>query len=871
MPRQTEGCVGIASEDTGGSSSRYDPQAIEKKWQKAWDEADAFATPPPGKAPERYVLEMLPYPSGRIHMGHVRVYTLGDVLARHLRAKGFSVLHPMGWDGFGLPAENAAMENNVHPAEWTWANIDTMRSQLRSMGLSYDWACEVATCSDEYICHQQGLFLAMLEHDLIYRAEAWANWDPVENTVLANEQVIDGRGWRSGAEVERRKLPQWFFRITRYSSDLLDALDRLDRWPDRVKTMQRNWIGHSEGVSIHFAIEGIKETIEVFTTRPDTIFGATFLAVSPDHPLALACVEKSADVRAFRDSMAVITRPRDVAKQEKNGIDTGLRAEHPFDRSRTLPVYVADYVLMEYGTGAIFAVPAHDERDLEFARAHGLEVLPVIEPEDGSSVPPEGDKAFTGAGTVVNSNFLNGLDVEKAKMEVARRLKEAGSGKSTIQYRLHDWCASRQRYWGCPVPVIFCSDCGNVPVPKEDLPVTLPRDVSFDEPGNPLERHPTWKYVTCPKCGKAAERETQTLDTFVDSSWYYYRYTSAHAEQPLNRGEVARWCPAHQYVGGIEHAVLHLLYSRFFTRALRDIGKLDFDEPFEGLFCQGMVCHRTYRDPASGTWLYPEEVETTPDGSFHRRKDGAPVEAGRVEKMSKSRRNVIDPMEIIERYGADVARLFMLSDSPPERDLEWTTAGVEGAGRYLQRLWREFTAAEPAPPESVKPASFDEETLELQREVHRAIDGVSDDIPAFRHNRAVARLRTLSNAFLHFEVQGDAARAWALREAMETFTLLAAPMVPHLAEDLWVKLGNQGLACEQPWPVADESLVERKSATIAVQVNGKLRGTIKTAVDADEGTIRAEALALPNVTRSLEGRKIRRVVVVPGRAVNVVV
>lgn len=847
---------------------RYDPQTIERKWQEAWEADGAFRTPPPGAAPERYVLEMLPYPSGRIHMGHVRVYTIGDVLARFLRARGYSVLHPMGWDGFGLPAENAAMEHGVHPATWTWSNIETMRSQLRSMGLSYDWDLEVATCGEEYIRHQQRLFLDMLDRDLVYRAEAWANWDPVENTVLANEQVIDGRGWRSGAEVERRKLPQWFFRTTRYAGDLLDALDRLDRWPERVKTMQRNWIGRSEGASITFAVDGAEDGIEVFTTRPDTIFGASFLAVSPDHPVALARAAEDGKVRAFLDACAGAVRPRDADDAPKNGIDTGLRVRHPFAGERLLPVYVADYVLMEYGTGAIFGVPAHDDRDLDFARAYGLEVIPVVRPADDAAAPEE-DGAYLGDGEIVNSDFLDGLSVEEAKREVVRRLREAGAGGDRVQYRLHDWCASRQRYWGCPVPVILCPACGTVPVPRDDLPVTLPEDVTFDDPRNPLERHPTWKHVTCPRCGGGAERETQTLDTFVDSSWYFFRYPSARAGTPLDRDEVARWCPVHQYVGGIEHAILHLLYARFFTRALRETGELDFDEPFAGLFCQGMVCHRTYRDPDSGQWLYPEEVELE-DGRPRRRDGGGRVEEGRVEKMSKSRRNVIDPVAIIERYGADVARLFMLSDSPPERDLEWTTAGVEGAARYLQRLWREFAEARPAPPDADRPETLDADSVELRRATHRAIAAVGEDVTRFRHNRAIAHLRTLSNAFLRFDPRNDPARAWALREAMEAFTLLAAPMVPHIAEELWRRLGRDGLACRQPWPEADPELAAVERAAVAVQVNGKLRGTVEVGAGEEEEAVRERALALPNVVRALGGRPVRKVVVVPGKVVNVV-
>ncbi len=850
--------------------SAYNPAELEAKWQEAWEAAEVYRTPPPSGAPDRYVLEMLPYPSGRIHMGHVRVYTLGDVLARYSRACGYSVLHPMGWDGFGLPAENAAMEHGIHPAKWTWSNIDTMRAQLRSMGLSYDWDCEVATCSPVYMREQQRLFLKMLDAGLIYRAEAWANWDPVEHTVLANEQVIDGRGWRSGALVERRLLPQWFFRITRYAGELLDALDHLPRWPERVKTMQRNWIGRSEGARLRFQVLGGNEEIEVFTTRPDTIFGATFLALSPDHPLSSTCADTNPTVAAFiqectRDPGR---RNREAAGPAgKTGVDTGLRVQHPF-LERSLRVFVADYVLMEYGTGAIFAVPAHDQRDLDFARAHELDVVPVVDPPPDVEHPGP-DEAYVGDGTLKNSEFLDGLDVAAAKQAVIDRLGE--HGERSIQYRIHDWCASRQRYWGCPVPVVFCQDCGVVPVPEADLPVTLPDDVKFDRPGNPLERHAAWKTVECPACGSVAERETQTLDTFVDSAWYYYRYISAHADQPLDREAVARWCPTFQYVGGIEHAILHLLYARFFTRALRDIGELPFDEPFDGLYCQGMVCHRTYREPEDGTWLYPEEVEASGNGGFRRRSDGVPVVAGRVEKMSKSRRNVVDPVDIIATYGADVARLFMLSDSPPERDLEWTTSGVEGAARYLQRIWRAFDELEPGPVGAAQPPRFAPAAHALRQTTHRTIRAVEEDIEAFRHNRAVAHLRTLSNAFLRFDAAAaGTGGAWALREALETFVRLSAPLIPHLAEELWQRLGRDGFICQDAWPEADPDLLAEERATIAVQVNGKLRGTIELALGAGEADTREAALQLPNVIRAIEGAEVRKVIVVPDRVVNVV-
>jgi leucyl-tRNA synthetase len=852
--------------------SRYDPQAGERKWQRAWEEAGVFRTGAHGERPPYYVLEMYPYPSGRIHMGHVRVYTLGDLLARYKRARGFDVLHPMGWDAFGLPAENAAMQEGVHPAAWTWSNIEVMRGQLKSMGLSYDWEREIATCSPDYYRHQQKMFLDLLDAGLAYRKESWVNWDPAEKSVLANEQVIDGRGWRSGEPVERRLLPQWMLRITAFAEDLLRALDDLERWPDSVRTMQANWIGRSEGATIRFRLAGRDDRLEVFTTRPDTIFGASFCALAPNHPLAAELAAKDADLAAFiAECNRIGTSEATLETVEKQGYRTGLDVLHPFLEGQSLPLYVANFVLMEYGTGAIFGVPAHDQRDLEFARKYALPVRIVVRPRDAGDGFEIGEEAFTGDGTLVNSDFLDGLDVDAAKGEVTRRLAARGEGEARTTYRLRDWGVSRQRYWGCPIPVIHCAACGIVPVPADDLPVTLPDDVTFDAPGNPLERHPTWKHVTCPRCGGKAERDTDTFDTFVDSSWYFARFASPHADVPLEPDAMRRWLPVDQYVGGIEHAILHLLYSRFFMRALRRCGYVEFDEPFAGLLAQGMVCHETYRD-GGGRWLYPEQVARDEAGVMRRRDDGAPVTVGRSESMSKSKRNVVDPSEIIDRYGADTARLFMLSDSPPERDLEWTAAGVDGAWRYVQRLWRLITsppAALPAPGTPM-PNAFTPAGLELRRAVHRTIAAVTDDIERFHFNKAVARVRELSNAVQSFDAAIPEAGV-VLREALEALVLLIGPMTPHLGEELWRALGRDGFLCEEPWPVADAALCAAETVVIAVQVNGKKRATVSLDAGSDRATVEARALAEPNVATFIGDRPIRKVIVVPDRIVNVVV
>jgi leucyl-tRNA synthetase len=850
--------------------SRYNFRESEANWQRIWREQRLFEVVAEPGRPKYYVLEMFPYPSGKLHVGHVRNYTMGDLVARYRRAQGFNVLHPMGWDAFGLPAENAAIAEHIHPAVWTSENIATMRAGLQRMGFAYDWSREIATCHPEYYRHEQKMFLDFLAAGLAYRKESWVNWDPVENTVLANEQVIEGRGWRSGAIVEKHLQSQWFLRITAFTEELLDALGGLDRWPERVRLMQENWIGRSEGARVFFAIAGQEERIEVFTTRQDTLFGASFLALSPNHPLALRLAEADPGLAAFiAECNRMGTSEAAIETAEKRGYFTGLEAVHPFDESRRVPVYVANFVLMEYGTGAIFGCPAHDQRDLEFAHKYGLAVLPVVLPpgEDPAAFTI-GDTAYVEDGILFNSAFLDGLSVADAKRAAGERLEKLGRGERTTAYRLRDWGVSRQRYWGCPIPVIHCGDCGIAPVPEQDLPVRLPEDVSFEVPGNPLDHHPTWKDVDCPLCGKPARRETDTLDTFFESSWYFLRFCSARAPVAFERQAVDYWMPVDQYIGGVEHAVLHLLYSRFFTRALKQCGYLDLDEPFAGLFTQGMVCHQTYQSE-TGEWLFPEEVENT-GGEALVDATGRPVSAGRIEKMSKSKKNVVGLDAIVETYGADTARLYLLSDSPPERDLEWTATGIEGIWRYVNRLWR-MTSEPPVPlplPGSPIPAVLSPALGAIRRATHKTIAAVTDDLDKFRFNRAVARIRELTNTLDELPAAEPGAPE-VFREGLETLARLLGPMMPHLAEEMWQTLGGAGLLANQTWPEADPDLTRDDQVTIAVQVNGKLRGTLEIPRDMDRVAVESAALSLPQVLRWLE-RPPRKVIVVPNRIVNIV-
>jgi leucyl-tRNA synthetase len=864
------------------ASERYNAPVREKHWQQVWDERGTFRTQDQNRRlPKRYQLEMFPYPSGRVHMGHVRNYTLGDVMARYMRAKGFNVLHPMGWDAFGLPAENAAMERKIHPRKWTYENIDTMRAQLKAMGVSIDWTREFATCDPAYYVHQQRLFLDFLKKKLAYRKTAKVNWDPVEHTVLANEQVIDGRGWRSDAPVEQRDLTQWFFKITAFADELLQALDGFaGKWPDFVCTQQRNWIGRSTGASMQFALEGAKlpkklQTLEIFTTRHDTIFGASFMAISPEHPLSAHLAKRHRQLSAFiEDCRRMGTSEEALARAEKRGLDTGLVAVNPFKPDAKLPVYVANFIVMDYGTGAIFGCPGHDQRDLEFARKYGRPVVPVVLPPgaDPATFKIE-DEAYVGDGTMLNSEFLDGLTVEAAKEAIARRLEERGIGARKVNYRLRDWLISRQRYWGCPIPVIHCERDGVVPVPDADLPVKLPDDATFDRPGNPLDHHPTWKHVACPKCGKPALRETDTMDTFVDSAWYQFRYCAPNAATPTDKTALKYWAPVDQYIGGKEHAVLHLLYARFFTRGMKATKHVAIDEPFASVFTQGIVIHETYRSE-NGDWLTPAEVRMEGEGAARKAfsiATGRSVEIGPVEKMSKSRKNVVDPDDIIAHYGADTARLFIVSDSPPDRDIIWTEAGVAGAGRQVQRISRlidqvverGYAKTDPAP-------AFGPEASLLRRTAHKTLNNVSQNIEGLRYNVAVAQIYELTHALSAALERSGEGLDWAIRETAELLVQMIGPMLPHLAEDCWERLGYNTLLSDQPWPHAEVALLVDDVITIAVQVNGKRRDELTVARTASKDEIEAAALGLEPVVRALAGRPVKKVIVVPQRIVNVV-
>jgi leucyl-tRNA synthetase len=938
--------------------SRYNARDAEPRWQKTWTDREIFATKNDDPRPKYYVLEMFPYPSGRIHMGHVRNYTMGDVVARYKRAMGHAVLHPMGWDAFGMPAENAAMERKVHPKAWTYQNIAAMKSQLQSMGLSLDWAREIATCDPDYYKHQQAMFLDFLEAGLVERKKSKVNWDPVDMTVLANEQVIDGRGWRSNALVEQKELTQWFLKISDYAQELLDAIDTLDRWPEKVRIMQRNWIGRSEGLLVRFALDAkstpnAQSELDIFTTRPDTLFGAKFVAIAPDHPLAAAAAQKNPKLKDFiEECKRQGTAQEVIDKAEKLGFDTGIRALHPFDASWKLPVYVANFILMDYGTGAIFGCPAHDQRDLDFVNKYGLGNVPVVCPpgQDPATFVIT-DVAYDGDGTMINSRFLDGMTIEQAKEDVAKRLEsvnstyyqieflkgcrttpeflvtpslvEAGKewwfsrrnykwdkladGSSTvfltkkqlkqrhalqfgkpvvaaqrqINFRLRDWGISRQRYWGCPIPIIHCDKCGTLPVPKKDLPVKLPEDVSFDRPGNPLDRHPTWKNVSCPSCGGPARRETDTMDTFVDSSWYFARFTDPWlATDAIDRAVADRWLPVDQYIGGIEHAILHLLYSRFFLRAMKRTGRTGLDEPFAGLFTQGMVIHETYRKQ-DGSFVLPAEVTIEASGDIRTAKltaTGEPIEIGSIEKMSKSKKNTVDPDDIIGSYGADTARWFVLSDSPPERDVIWTEEGVQGSWRFVQRLWRlvgevaEIAAKAPGS----KPDEFGAAALAVRKAAHGALAKVSEDIEKLRFNRCVAHIYEFANALgtaigqvtSPAELTPDF--AFAIREAGDILVQLFAPMMPHLAEECWAALGHKELVSMQPWPRVEAALLVEDTVTLPVQVNGKKRADVTVPRDAGNADIEAAVLRLDAVKKALDGKAPKKVIVVPQRIVNVV-
>ena len=858
--------------------ARYNPKDTEPKWRAAWANANTFLTPITRDArPKYYVLEMFPYPSGRIHMGHVRNYAMGDVVARYKRAQGFNVLHPMGWDAFGMPAENAAMERGVHPKAWTYDNIAAMREQLKALGLSIDWSREFATCDPAYYGKQQAWFLRLLKRGLVYRKEASVNWDPVDMTVLANEQVIDGKGWRSGATVEKRKLTQWFLRITDYADALIDGLKTLDRWPEKVRIMQENWIGRSKGLRFTFKFDGVAPEghatgLEVYTTRPDTLFGASFVGIAPEHPLAEQLAAADPAVAAFvAECRRGGTSEADIEGAEKLGRDTGLRVVHPLDNSKTLPVWIANFILMDYGTGAIFACPAHDQRDLDFARKYDLPVLPVVLPpgEDAATFNV-GKEAYVGPGAIFNSEFLDGLDIEAAKTEAVARIEAMDQGQGATVYRLRDWGVSRQRYWGCPIPVIHCEACGPVGVPEDQLPVVLPDDVAFDKPGNPLLRHPTWRHTTCPTCGGKAERETDTLDTFVDSSWYFARFTDPTAAEPINKDAADHWMAVDQYIGGVEHAVLHLLYARFITRALKDEGLLSVEEPFAGLFTQGMVTHEAYKN-AAGEWVEPSDIRITVEGnarSAAHATTGEPITIGDIEKMSKSKKNVVAPEDIFEAYGVDAARLFVMSDSPPERDVQWTNSGVEGSWRFTHRVWNEFDSQ---PAGDFAHDDSDAAALALRKGAHRLIGFVTDSIEGFRFNSGVARLYEFLNMLKVAPAEGASQGVLAARaEALEILARLISPFTPHLAEEAWAHLGESGMVVDAPWPKADAALAADDERVLPIQINGKRRGEIKVKAGTAEAEVEKIALADAAVLAHLGGLTVRKVIVVKDRIVNIV-
>ncbi|MGH6744113.1 leucine--tRNA ligase [Novosphingobium sp.] len=841
-------------------TERFDPAQADTRWQAAWDDAQCFKADDTSSKPRSFVLEMFPYPSGRIHIGHVRNYTMGDVLARYKRMTGHEVLHPMGWDAFGMPAENAAMEKGVHPGGWTRENIANMKAQLKRLGFALDWSREIATCEPEYYGHEQALFIDLYENGLVYRKESAVNWDPVDQTVLANEQVIDGRGWRSGALVEKRKLSQWFLKITDFADELLDGLSTLDKWPEKVRTMQENWIGKSQGLQFKFDLSaeiGGIGSVEVYSTRPDTIFGASFVAVAADHPIAQAVAVGRPEVEDF---IALCkqggTTAAELETAEKLGFDTGVKAKHPFTGAN-LPVYIANFVLMDYGTGAVMAVPGHDQRDFEFATKYQLPILRVVAASEADADKPFDGESEAGDGVCVHSDFLNGMAVKDAKAAVIARAEAEGWGEGKTVWRLRDWGVSRQRYWGTPIPFIHCEVCGVVPVPKKHLPVTLPEDVDFTTPGNPLVRHPTWKHVDCPQCGHAARRETDTLDTFVDSSWYFLRFASQPEDRPFDPAKIAEWLPVEQYIGGIEHAILHLLYARFWTRALARIGKIEVKEPFASLFTQGMVTHETYFriNDANGQPVYfsPGEIERSAE-SATLKADGAPVEIGRVIKMSKSKKNVVDPDEIVATYGADAIRWFMLSDSPPERDLPWSEAGIEGCGRFVQRLWRLFAQYD---------ASATGEDKAIDRKAHQTVAAVASDIESLGFNKAVARIYELTGAV------EKAAPSASRSNAIRTLLLLVSPMMPHLTEEAFAQFG-EGLVAQAAWPAVDPALLVEDEVTVAVQVKGKLRDTLTVAKGTSKEELEALALASEKVQRALDGAEVRKVIVVPDRLVNLV-
>ncbi len=856
----------------------YKPETIEPRAQQAWESSAAFKAVEDPNKEKFYCLSMFPYPSGKLHMGHVRNYTIGDVVARYQRMQGKSVLQPMGWDAFGLPAENAAIQNNVPPASWTYQNIDYMRGQLQRLGFGYDWSRELATCKPEYYRWEQWLFTRLYEKGLVYKKMATVNWDPVDQTVLANEQVVDGRGWRSGALVERKEIPQWFMKITAYADELLNEIDNLDGWPEAVRTMQRNWIGRSEGLELVFGVEGHADTLTVFTTRPDTLMGVSYVAVAAEHPLAIEAAQNNPQLEAFlQECKTTETTEAAMETMEKRGMDTGFKAIHPISGEQ-VPIFVANFVLMSYGTGAVMAVPAHDQRDFEFAQKYGLPIKQVIYPADGSEASVS-DAAYTEKGMLKNSAEFDGLDFQGAFDAIAKKVESAGKGQRQVNFRLRDWGVSRQRYWGCPIPMINCPSCGAVPVPEDQLPVVLPEDIEFDGVGSPIKKMREFTDCDCPKCGGKAERETDTFDTFMESSWYYARYTGPDNDQAMLDARANYWLPVDQYIGGIEHAILHLLYSRFYHKLMRDVGLVNCDEPYTNLLTQGMVVAETYyreQDGGKKQWFNPADVEVERDDKGKivaaTAADGAAVVIGGIEKMSKSKNNGVDPQTLIDRYGADTVRLFTMFAAPPDQSLEWSDAGVEGGYRFLKRLWK-LVASHLAEGDTValdvKALNNDQKTL--RRRTHETIAKVSDDIGRrYTFNTAIAAVMELINAISKADDTSDQGRA-VVREALDAIVLMLSPIVPHVCHQLWQELGHTDSIVQAAWPVADASAMVQDSIQMVVQVNGKVRGKIEVAAGAANDAVEAAAMADENVQRFMDGKAVRKVIVVPGKLVNIVV
>ena len=839
---------------------KYNPSLIEKKWQKKWNDLDIFKAKIDYNKPKYYVLEMFPYPSGAIHMGHVRNYTLGDLVARYKKAQGFNVLHPMGWDAFGLPAENAAIENKTLPSNWTYSNIELMKSQLKQMGLSYDWEREIATCSPDYYKFEQKMFLDFYKAGIAYRKETVVNWDPIEQTVLANEQVVDGRGWRSGAEVEKKKMKGWFLKISDFAEDLLKEISNLKKWPDRVKTMQKNWIGKSNGATINFSINHSVDKIDIFTTRPDTIFGATFIAISPQHPLSLKIAENDKKATDFIKSCEKQSnKAEDIEKADKLGYKTNLTVSHPFKKGVNLKIYIANFILMDYGTGAIFGCPAHDQRDYDFAKKYSLDIISVIK---NDSILP-----YTGDGFHINSDFLDGLNTQEAIDLSIKELQKLGIGKKTLTYRIRDWGVSRQRYWGCPIPIVFCSNCGEVPVPENQLPICLPEDINFDIKGNPLETHPNWKNTKCPKCHRNAVRETDTFDTFFESSWYFARFTDLNPSKAFSDEAFKYWMPVDQYIGGVEHAVMHLLYSRFFMRALKFVKTIDLKEPFNSLQTQGMVCHQTFKTQEE-KWLFPSQV-TKENNAFFHIDTKEEVIAGRIEKMSKSKKNVVDPQQIIETYGADTARFFMLSDSPPNRDMEWSDSGIEGSWRFLNKLWNFVNSLEIENIDDKLPTNLSKSHKELLAKLSTTVKEVTKSIDDFHFNIAVASIRSLFNGISSYEILNDDDKSVILYNTKKLLVLIN-PMVPHIAEALWEKLNENVLIANESWPAVDKSFEEKDIIKIPVQVNGKMRAIIEVQKDLNNDELKQIAINEKNILKFLNDTP-KKVIIVPNRIVNFVI